>query len=351
VRLRVAAWLLHPRFLWEFLWRLLEREVEDRGDGDTTGPPGYAYGKVTGLSPDILVMTEVSEYPYVCCGWCAGGMACRTVRPSLGSTMNSTAHPMRSKGGRPHNAGNNASELRVGASKAHGVTLKAIAVSEIRGRLRGGYAVTAALTYDKLPAYLRVQGGSFGHAVMLYGIKGSGANEYVGFFDALWPQGARGAWCKFADIDQALWSDGEHSTTTVKQPKPPIPPTPTPIPPEPVPEPPQPTPEPEPPPSAAEVWDAAVADRDEAWREYTGLEQPNRRDAGWGPTSLRAVRWQRFYRWGPVPNSGWSSGMKWSDGEVWMGDLGSEYGRLLAERDRLVASGIDPRDLMVPDAP
>ena len=32
-------------------------------------------------------------------------------------------------------------------------------------------------------------------------------------------------------------------------------------------------------------------------------------------------------------------------------DLGSEYGRLLAERDRLIASGVDPAALEVPLAP
>jgi hypothetical protein len=31
--------------------------------------------------------------------------------------------------------------------------------------------------------------------------------------------------------------------------------------------------------------------------------------------------------------------------------LGSEFGRLLAERDRLISSGADPGDLLVPDAP
>lgn len=32
-------------------------------------------------------------------------------------------------------------------------------------------------------------------------------------------------------------------------------------------------------------------------------------------------------------------------------DSGSEYGRLLAERDRLIADGIDPADLVVPEVP
>jgi hypothetical protein len=32
-------------------------------------------------------------------------------------------------------------------------------------------------------------------------------------------------------------------------------------------------------------------------------------------------------------------------------DTGSEYGRLLAERDRLIAAGVDPAELLVPDRP
>jgi hypothetical protein len=32
-------------------------------------------------------------------------------------------------------------------------------------------------------------------------------------------------------------------------------------------------------------------------------------------------------------------------------DTASEYGRLLAERDRLIASGVDPADLQIPDRP
>ncbi len=34
-----------------------------------------------------------------------------------------------------------------------------------------------------------------------------------------------------------------------------------------------------------------------------------------------------------------------------MSDLGSEYGRLLAELDRLLASGVDPADLETPLRP
>ena len=82
------------------------------------------------------------------------------------------AHAIRSAGGRSHNNGNNAQELRDGAKEAIGVTLDAIAVEEIPDRLRAGYAVTAGLQYGDLPDYLRVQNGDFGHAVCLYRWRG-----------------------------------------------------------------------------------------------------------------------------------------------------------------------------------
>lgn len=229
-RIRPIRWLLRIT-----LWRLLEKET---GQPDTYGSPNYKYGKVEGQYPDVKVMTETTESPYVCCGYCTAGMACRTAKDGLSSKMNSTAHPIRSEGGRPHDAGNNASELRTGADRAWNVNLDAIAVSEIPDRLRGGYAVTAALDYVDLPDYLKVQSGSFGHAVMLRGWKEDG--DYVGFFDPLWPQDARGAWAKWGDIKPALWSDGNHSTTTKKLTKP-------------EPEPPDPEPEPEPKPPAPPV--------------------------------------------------------------------------------------------------
>jgi len=198
------------------LWRLLEK---DTGLPDTTGAsksaPDYQYGKVTGLSPDLLIMTETTESPYVCCGYCSAGMACNVVKPSLSDSMNSTAHPIRSKGGRPHNNGNNAGELRTGAKSAHNITLKSVAISEIKEKLAQGYAVTVGLQYADLPGYLKVQGGDFGHACCLYGIQQREDDDRVGFFDPLYPQGARGAWARWADVKAALWSDGNHSTTTV----------------------------------------------------------------------------------------------------------------------------------------
>jgi hypothetical protein len=216
------------------VWHWLERET---GLPDTTGSgksaPDYKYGKVTGLSPDLLVMTETTESPYVCCGYCSAGMACNVVKPGLSDSMNSVAHPIRSQGGRPHNNGNNAGELRTGAKSAHNITLKSVAISEIKTKLAQGYAVTVGLQYADLPEYLKVQGGDFGHACCLYGIQQREDDDRVGFFDPLYPQGARGAWARWADVKAALWSDGNHSTTTVLYDAPdpaPVPPNPVPVP-------------------------------------------------------------------------------------------------------------------------
>jgi len=173
--------------------------------------PDYKYGKVTSsqIYPDLTVMSERSESPMVCCGYCSAGMACRTARTGLENKMSATAHPIRSKGGRPHDAGSNATELRNGAKAAHGITLDSVAISEIPNILRAGKSVEIACDYADLPSYLKVQSGSFGHSVMLYGWKEDG--DYVGFFDPLWPQDARGAWAKWSDIKPALWSDGQHN--------------------------------------------------------------------------------------------------------------------------------------------
>jgi hypothetical protein len=190
------------------------------------GSPTYKYGKVTSAQvyPYLTMMSETSESPMVCCGYCSAGMACRTAKAGLGSGMASTAHPIRTKGGRPHNAGSNASELRNGAKLAHGVTLSSVAKSGIMARLRAGYAVVIADQYAKLPDYLKVQTNDFGHSNLLFGYrKDSAGVEFIGFFDPLWPQGAQGAWTKWADIDQALWADGNHSTTVVKLVAPPPP--------------------------------------------------------------------------------------------------------------------------------
>ena len=214
-RLRVALplWAYrYPRLRYlasVTLWRALERDTGLQPD--TYGSPSYAYGKVTEL--DIRVMTETTESPYVCCGYCSAGMVCRVVKPSLSNKMANTAHPIRSASGRPHDAGSNATELRNGSKAAHGVTLEALAVNEVIVRLEAGYAAEVALDYDRLPAYLQVQSGSFGHSVMLAGWK---AGDMVGFFDPLWPQDAYGAWAKWSELKPALWSDGNHNGATVK---------------------------------------------------------------------------------------------------------------------------------------
>lgn len=143
--------------------------------------------------------------------------------------MTGAAHPIRSAGGRPHDNGSRASELRDGAKRAHGVTLDPLAVGEIPDELRDGWAVVVNLDYAKLPSYLRVQSGSFGHSCCLYGWKESG--DYVGFFDPLWPEGAYGAWARWSDVKGALWGDGEHSATVTSH-RPPVPEPPEPEPPD-----------------------------------------------------------------------------------------------------------------------
>jgi hypothetical protein len=269
---------LRPFFLaW---WRLRERDVLDARSttGSGKSAPDYTYGKVTGLEPDLLVMTETSESPYVCCGYASAGMAVRTVKPGLADLLAKTAHPIRAQGGRPHDNGSRASELRAGASSAHGVKLEALARDEIPGRLRDGFGVVINLDYADLPGWLKVQGGSFGHSVALFGWRE--ADDCVGFFDPLWPQDARGAWAPWSSIKPALWADGEHSGTVKRYAAPP---------PEPGPEPP-----PEPPPApcyselelraaearAAELavvmaGDAAVG----AWLEWLRAPRPGPADA------------------------------------------------------------------------
>ena len=135
--------------------------------------------------------------------------------------MTHEAHDIRAYGGRPHDAGSNASELRNGARTALDVTLEAIAVSEIKGRLQSGFAVEVALQYADLPDYLKVQSNDFGHSVCLYGYRAS--DDCVGFFDPLWPQGAAGAWAKWPDVKRALWGDGNHNTTISRWPDAPSP--------------------------------------------------------------------------------------------------------------------------------
>ena len=184
-----------------------ERNTEI-SSGDTFGSPAYKYGKV---GSTLRVVSETTETPYVCCGYCSAHMASRTAKSGLTDKMQTEAHAIRNAGGRSHNNGNNAQELRDGAKASLGITLSAIAVDEIPDRLRAGYAVTAGLQYADLPDYLRVQNNDFGHAVCLYRWRDD--EEYLGFYDPLWPQGADGAWAKWSDVKRALWGDGNHSTT------------------------------------------------------------------------------------------------------------------------------------------
>jgi len=176
--------------------------------------PDYTYGKVTGLTPDLTVVSERGESPFVCCGYCSAHMAARTAKNGLSTSMFNEAHDIRSAGGRPHDNGNNASELRTGAKEALGVTLSSISRDGIPERLRTGHAVTVGLDYDELPSHLKVQGGVFGHAACLFGWKEDG--DYVGYFDPLYDQGARGALVPWSQLKPALWGDGNHSTTTVR---------------------------------------------------------------------------------------------------------------------------------------
>jgi hypothetical protein len=208
-----------PRWKVRALWRLSERD-SGRPEGDIKGSPSsFPYGKVSGLDPDLRVITEVGETPYVCCGYCATHMAAWTAREGLSVSMFNEAHDIRSAAGRSHNSGSNATELRNGASEALGIELEAIATSEIRDQLIDGFAVSASLQYADLPDYLKVQGGDFGHGVCLYGYRAD--DDLVGYFDPLWPQGAQGAWTRWRDLEPSLWSDGNHSTTITRWATPP----------------------------------------------------------------------------------------------------------------------------------
>jgi len=176
--------------------------------------PDYRYGKVTGTYPALKVISERSESPMVCCGYCSAHMASSTAKAGLSTLMKNEAHAIRKAGGRPHNHGNTASELRAGTKSALGVTLLSVAIADIPDRLRKGFAVTAGCQYGKLPGYLKVQTNDFGHAVCLFGW--DEANDRAGFFDPLWTQGASGAWVPWTTVKNALWANGNHSTTTVR---------------------------------------------------------------------------------------------------------------------------------------
>jgi hypothetical protein len=171
--------------------------------------PQYKYGKVSGTAVTLTVVSERGESPMVCCGWCSAQMACITAAAGVSNRMFDEAHAMRAAGGRPHNAGNKASELRVGASKAVGVTLRDVKVADIPQRLKDGFAVTVGLQYKDLPAWLKVQTNDFGHAACLYGW----SEGKVGYFDPIWSQGVSGAWAPWDNIRDAMWGDGNHSTT------------------------------------------------------------------------------------------------------------------------------------------
>lgn len=175
--------------------------------------PEYRYGKVTGLVPDLTVISERSESPMVCCGYCSAHMAARTAKAGLSSLMAGEAHAIRRAGGRPHNHGNTASELRAGAEGALDVTLRSVAIDDIPQRLKDGYAVVAGVQYADLASWLKVQDNDFGHAVCLFGWQ---PGDQAGFFDPLWTQGARGAWTPWSTVKRALWPNGNHSTTTVR---------------------------------------------------------------------------------------------------------------------------------------
>ncbi len=179
--------------------------------------PDYKYGQVTGLFPDLRIVSERAEPSgnrMVCCGYCSAQMAMLTAKKGLTTLMANEAHSMRRQAGRAHNAGSNAAELRNGASKVSAIKLVSISKADIPERLRKGFAVVLSISYAKLPSYLKVQTNDFGHSVALFGFKEDG--DHVGFFDPLWTQGARGAWAPWSHITPSLWPDGSHSTTVVK---------------------------------------------------------------------------------------------------------------------------------------
>jgi hypothetical protein len=172
------------------------------------GPDRYPFG----MAPaSLTVITERVDPRYVCCGYASAQMAARTAKAGISDDLRREGHAIRSRGGRPHNAGSNAAELERGLQLALGVDVDPVEVAGIPARLQAGYAVIVALQYARLPEQLKVQGNDFGHAVTLYGWK---APDLVGFYDPLWPQDARGAWAKWADVRRALWTSGHRTTKT-----------------------------------------------------------------------------------------------------------------------------------------
>jgi len=174
--------------------------------------PSYRYGKVDGTYPLLTVISERIEKPMVCCGYAAAHMAAFTARTGVSKRLVNEGHEMRTLGGRPHNAGSNASELRTGCKAATNVNLVALAKSSIPDRLAKGFAVVINLSYEKLPPELQVQSNAFGHTALLFGSQ----RGMVGYFDPLWDQGSSGAWVPWQRLLPALWGDGAHSTTVTR---------------------------------------------------------------------------------------------------------------------------------------
>ncbi len=175
--------------------------------------PEYRFGRVTGTFPDLTVVSERSERPMVCCGYCSAHMAVFTAKLGVTRSMLVEAHRIRAEGGRDHNAGSRASELRAGAAEL-GVTLASIAIEDMPERLRKGFAIVASVQYSKTPEFLKVQANDFGHSVCLFGWDED--NNRAGYFDPLWEQGARGAWAPWPLLRPSLWENGNHNTTIVR---------------------------------------------------------------------------------------------------------------------------------------
>jgi hypothetical protein len=186
------------------------------------GPDRYQYGKLP--TTIVSVVSERIESPMVCCGWASAQMAARTARAGVSLDLNNEGHRMRNRAGRPHNAGSNATERRNGLRTVLEVRTDPVPVSAILGRLRGGYAVVTALDYGRLPEHLKVQGGSFGHSTLLFGHRMAGDINMVGYGDPLWHQGDALAWCRWRDVNDALWDEGNLTTLAIYTPPPPPPP-------------------------------------------------------------------------------------------------------------------------------
>jgi hypothetical protein len=195
-----------------------ERDSDPAPDSDPSegagGPDRYRYGKVPATI--LTVVSERVESPFVCCGYASAQMAARTARAGISTDLKREGHEIRRRGGRPHNAGSNAAELRAGLRAALGVDVDSIPKGSVIGRLQAGYAVTVSMDYGRLPEQVKTQGGNFGHTACLFGYRHDGS--MVGYFDPLWSQGSQGAWVKWADLDQALWSSGHNTTTTRYEP-------------------------------------------------------------------------------------------------------------------------------------